>query len=307
MVLPLFAARKADRSPGGGASLKNGTSALVELSAGPIEYRDSGGEGPALVLVHGVLMDGGQWRDVLPHLTPRYRCILPTLPLGGHRLPMKDTADLSLAGQARLLAEFLEALDLRDATLAFNDWAAPQLLIADGLANRVSGMILVACETAGNYPPGLPGKNLALLGSVPGGLRLALSAMRFRAARNLPFTFGWMAKHGMPEDLVSEWLHGPWRDPAVLQDARRYIRGTREGRRRLVAATRELRMFAGPVTVVWAAEDRVMPMSEGEALAAAFPNSRLVTVEDSYVLVPLDQPRRLAQLIQEHMNRPAPR
>src|SRR5215211_1377908 len=232
MVLPLFAARKADRSPAGGASLKNGTSALVELSAGPIEYRDSGGEGPALVLVHGVLMDGGQWRDVLPHLNPRYRCILPTLPLGGHRLPMKDTADLSLAGQARLLAEFLEALDLRDATLAFNDWAAPQLLIADGLANRVSGMILVACETAGNYPPGLPGKNLALLGSVPGGLRLALSAMRFRAARNLPFTFGWMAKHGMPEDLVSEWLHGPWRDPAVLQDARRYIRGTREGRRK---------------------------------------------------------------------------
>jgi pimeloyl-ACP methyl ester carboxylesterase len=256
----------------------------LDLSAGAIEYRDTDGAGRVLVLLHGVLMDGGQWREVVSHLTPEYRCILPTLPLGRHRLPMKAEADLSLAGQARLLAEFLEMVDLHDATLAFNDWAAPQILIAEGLTARISGMILVACETAGNYPPGLPGKNLALLGSIPGGLRLALSAMRLPAFRRTPVTFGWMAKHGMPDDLVGEWL-----------------RGTREGRRRLVAATRELGHFGGPVTVVWAAEDRVMPMSEGEALAAAFPRSRLVIVEDSYVLVPLDHPRRLAEVIDEHM------
>jgi pimeloyl-ACP methyl ester carboxylesterase len=273
----------------------------LELSAGTIEYRDTGGDGRVLVLVHGVLMDGGQWREVVPYLTPEYRCILPTLPLGGHRLPMKPEADLSLAGQARLLAEFLETLDLQEATLAFNDWAAPQILIADGLAARISGMILVACETAGNYPPGLPGKNLAVLGSIPGGLRL-LTAMRLPALRKTPVTFGWMAKHGMPDDLVDEWISGPWSDPAILRDARRYIRSTREGRRRLVAATRELGRFGGPVTVVWAAEDRVMPMREGETLAAGFPRSRLVIVEDSYVLVPLDQPERLAELIRAHMD-----
>lgn len=274
----------------------------LELSAGTIEYRDTGGDGRVLVLVHGVLMDGGQWREVIPYLTPEYRCILPTLPLGGHRLPMRPEADLSLAGQARLLAEFLETLDLQEATLAFNDWAAPQILIADGLAARISGMILVACETAGNYPPGLPGKNLALLGSIPGALRLALAAMRLPAVRRTPFTFGWMAKHGMPADLVEGWIRGPWSDSAILRDARRYIRGTREGRRKLVAATRELGRFGGPVTAVWAAEDRVMPKSEGETLASAFPRSRLVTVDDSYVLVPLDQPERLAQLIREHMD-----
>jgi pimeloyl-ACP methyl ester carboxylesterase len=273
----------------------------LELSAGTIEYRDTGGDGPVLVLLHGVLMDDGQWREVVPHLTRQYRCILPILPLGGHRLPMKAEADLSLAGQARLLAEFLESLDLQDATLAFNDWAAPQILIAEGLTARISGLILVACETAGNYPPGLPGKNLALMGAIPGGLRL-LSAMRLPALRKTPVTFGWMAKHGMPEDLVGGWLRGPWSDSAILRDARRYVRGTRDGRRKLVAATRELWRFGGPVTVVWAAEDRVMPMSEGEALAAAFPRSRLVIVEDSYVLVPLDQPRRLAEVIDEHMN-----
>ena len=274
----------------------------LELSAGTIEYRDTGGEGRVLVLLHGVLMDGGQWREVLPHLTPEYRCILPTLPLGAHRLPMKPEADLSLAGQARLLAEFVETLDLQDATLVFNDWAAPQILIAEGLTARISGMILVACETAGNYPPGLPGKNLALLGAIPGALRFALAAMRLPVIRRTPVTFGWMAKHGMPDDLVGEWLRGPWSDSAILRDARRYIRGTRDGRRRLVAATPELGRFSGPVTVVWAAEDRVMPKSEGEELAAAFPTSRLVLVEDSYVLVPLDQPQRLAEVIDAHMN-----
>ena len=45
-----------------------------------------------------------------------------------------------------------------------------------------------------------------------------------------------------------------------------------------------------------------MPMSEGEALAAAFPRSRMLIVEDSNVLVPLDQPRRLAVIIEAHMN-----
>ncbi|HZC14788.1 MAG TPA: alpha/beta hydrolase [Thermoleophilaceae bacterium] len=278
-------------------------SPTVELSAGAIEYRDTGGAGPVLVLLHGVLMDSGQWREVVPHLAPDYRCILPTLPLGGHRLPMRADADLSLAGQARLVAEFLEALDLREATLAFNDWAAPQILVADDLTARIGGMVLVACETAGNYPPGLPGKNLALTGAIPGGLRLGLASMRLRLLRRTPVTFGWMAKHGVPDDLIEGWLSGPWSDAEVLRDVRRYIRGTREGRRRLVAATRQLERFDRPVTVIWAAEDRVMPMREGEALAAAFPDSRLEIVEDSYVLVPLDQPRRLAELIREHMRR----
>jgi hypothetical protein len=103
---------------------------------------------------------------------------------------MKPEADLSLAGQARLLAEFVETLDLQDATLVFNDWAAPQILVAEALTARISGMILVACETAGNYPPGLPGKNLALLGAIPGALRFALAAMRLPVIRRTPVTLG---------------------------------------------------------------------------------------------------------------------
>jgi pimeloyl-ACP methyl ester carboxylesterase len=61
----------------------------VELSAGTIEYQDTGGDGPVLVFLPGLTMDGSLWRKVVPGLAPDYRCMLPTLPLGGHRRPMR--------------------------------------------------------------------------------------------------------------------------------------------------------------------------------------------------------------------------
>lgn len=278
----------------------------LETSAGPIRYEDTGGDGPPVVLLHGVLMDAEQWREVVPALAGDYRVIRPTLPLGAHERPMRPDADLSLRGQARLVAEILELLDLRGATLAFNDWAAPQLLISDGRVERVGSMVLIACETAGNYPPGLPGRNLALLGRVPGGLGLALRAMRWRRLRRLPMTFGWMAKRGIPDELVDRWLGRPLADERVLRDAVKYVRSTGQGRRELITASEDLGRFDRPVTVIWSREDRVMPLAEGRKLADSFPDARLEIVDDSYVLIPLDQPERLGRLLREHLARVAP-
>jgi pimeloyl-ACP methyl ester carboxylesterase len=105
---------------------------LVELPAGAIEYQDVGA-GPAVVLVHGLTMDGAQWRHVVADLRSDFRCILPTLPMGAHRRPMRRDADLSLRGMGRLLADFIAALDLQRVTLGFNDWCGAQVMIADGL------------------------------------------------------------------------------------------------------------------------------------------------------------------------------
>jgi pimeloyl-ACP methyl ester carboxylesterase len=55
--------------------------------------------------------------------------------------------------------------------------------------------------------------------------------------------------------------------------------------------------FKHPALVVWASEDRVMPPEHGARLAALVPEGRLVEVEDSYTLIPLDQPARLAEII----------
>ena len=74
------------------------------LSAGIIEYEDTGGSGPVVVLLHGLAMDGSLWRHVVCELRDGHRCVVPTLPLGGHRRPLGEEADLSPRGIGRLEA-----------------------------------------------------------------------------------------------------------------------------------------------------------------------------------------------------------
>lgn len=46
---------------------------MIDLSAGPIAYLDSGGDGATVVLLHGVLMNHTVWRDVITKLAPTFR------------------------------------------------------------------------------------------------------------------------------------------------------------------------------------------------------------------------------------------
>ena len=41
----------------------------IQLSAGTIEYEDTGGDGPVLVLLHGLMMDATLWDDVIARLS----------------------------------------------------------------------------------------------------------------------------------------------------------------------------------------------------------------------------------------------
>ncbi len=79
----------------------------VETSAGPIDYLDSGGAGPTVVMTPGLVMDETLWAGVVDRLAPDHRCVVPRLPLGGHRHPMHADADLSLHALADLLGELL--------------------------------------------------------------------------------------------------------------------------------------------------------------------------------------------------------
>jgi pimeloyl-ACP methyl ester carboxylesterase len=45
----------------------------VELSAGTIEYQDTGGDGPVVVLLHGLAMGGSLWRHVVGELRGDHR------------------------------------------------------------------------------------------------------------------------------------------------------------------------------------------------------------------------------------------
>jgi pimeloyl-ACP methyl ester carboxylesterase len=275
----------------------------VELRAGTIEYQDVGA-GPVVVLAHGLAMDGALWRHVVADLRSDYRCVLPTLPMGAHHRPMRPDADLSLRGLGHLLAEFLQVLDLRDVTLCFNDWCGAQVMIADGLMERVDRLVLVSCEAFDNYPPGLPGRMAALSARLPGGLAIMARALGFRPLRELPIALGLMSKRGIPDEIVAEWLR-PLRRREIRRDLRKYARDTKRGRRDLLAATEALPSFREPVLVIWASEDRVMPPEHGRRLARLFPDSRLVEIPDSYTLVPEDQPAALASHLRRFISESA--
>src|SRR3954467_12372581 len=90
------------------------------LSSGLIRYREAGA-GKPVVFVHGYLVDGRLWSRSVDRLSDRFRCVAPDWPLGAQQVAMNPDADLSPPGLARLIAEFLERLDLEDVTLVGND------------------------------------------------------------------------------------------------------------------------------------------------------------------------------------------
>ena len=67
----------------------------------------------------------------------------------------------------------------------------------------------------------------------------------------------------------------------------------------MVEAAERLPNFNRPALVVWATRDRVMPPQHGRRLAGLLPQGQLVEIDDSYTLIPLDQPAELAQVIRE--------
>ena len=110
-------------------------------------------------------------------------------------------------------------------------------------------------------------------------------------------TFGLMSKRPIPDELVDQWLEPTLTNPAIRRDLRKYAGDTRQGRRQLAKANPRLADFGKPVLVAWAAEDKVMPVTAGRRLAASFPESRFVEIADSRTLIPIDQPRALADAI----------
>ena len=282
----------------------------VELSAGTVEYQDTGGEGPVVVLLHGLLMDSSLWDGTVADLSADHRCVAPTLPLGAHRRPMRSDADLSLPGTARLVAELLDRLDLRDVTLVGNDTggALVQLLISEPLstdaggAGRVGRVVLASCEAFDNVPPGLTGRTLVLAGRLPPRLfGLFMQQMRLRPLRRLPLAFGRLTRHG--DAATARWVQPVLRQSGIRRDAVRTLRAVAADRRLLLRAAGTLPGFERPALVVWAAGDRVMPPEHGRRLAELLPQGRLVEVAETRTLIPLDQPAEFARLVREFVSR----
>lgn len=266
---------------------------VVEVPAGPIHYAEHG-EGPPVVLLHGLLMDNTVWDRVLPLLPAGFRYLRPILPLGSHPEPMRPDAELDMHGMNVVIADFLAALELREVTLVHADWGGGLFLTAYGLDERIAQLVVFPCEAFDNFPPGLPGKLAVVALRVPGALPIVLRQLRIPALRRAPFVYGRMARFPVPDDMMNAWTEPALRNPAIGRDARKYGRKL-PAKRQLVADTEQLRNFTGRSLVVWSSAGRTMPREHGRRLAQLLPDARLVEIDDAYVLSMLDQPAVVAK------------
>lgn len=270
------------------------------LPQGTIRYRDVG-EGPTLVFVHGLLVSGTLWRKVVERLAGRFRCVVPDWPLGSHPIPMRADADLSPAGCARLVADFLDALGLDDVTLVGNDTGgAICQLVAARHNTRVSRLVLTTCDAFEVFPPPLFAY-LRYVTYVPGVLAAVGRAMlAVPPLRRLPVAYGLVSHRPIDQDVLRAWITPGTRDPAIRRDLAKVIRGAAPEVTLEVA--RELPRFTRPVLLAWSPENRFFPMELAHRLARAFPDARVVSIPDAGLFSAEDNPDAVARAIADFMS-----
>lgn len=272
----------------------------VRLARGTIRYREYGAGAP-IVFVHGFLVNGELWRHVVPLLAGQSRCIVPDWPLGSHPVAMNPGADLTPRGLAAVVAEFLDALGLREVTLVGNDTggAICQLVIAHH-PERIARLVLTNCDAFEHFPPPL------LLpfkwgGAVPGFTAALTHALRLSPVRRLLYAA--LARR-RPDPAVLEAYFAPLiRDRRVRRDVTKILRAV--SNRATVEAARVFPAFRKPVLLAWGEDDPFFPIRDAERLQQAFPDARLERVARSRCFVSEDQPERLAELIADFLRETA--
>jgi pimeloyl-ACP methyl ester carboxylesterase len=267
----------------------------VDLPVGRLDYRERGSGAP-VVFVHGLLVNADLWRNVVPTVADAgFRCLAPDWPLGAHHTPLPPSADLSPSGVARMIADFLDALDLTEVTIVANDTggALTQLLMTEH-PERVAKVVLTPCDAFECFfPPML--SPLPKLAAVPGLTWVLSKLVQVPAVRRSPAVFGFTSKRPMPNEILASYTAACGADAGVRRDLRRFLRGVH--RRYTLAAAEQFGDVKMPVLIVTTDHDRLFPLSLAERLEKALPDARRVTVTDSYTFVPEDQPAELARLV----------
>lgn len=155
----------------------------LTLHGHKITYRVAG-EGPAVVLVHGIAGTGATWEDVMGRLADRYTLIAPDLP--GHGESDKPVGDYSLGSLASMLRDMLVTIGVERATMVGHSlgggvvmqyvYQFPQrcerlvLVSSGGLGNDVNLLLRAACLPGADLFLAATAAPLAKTGDIVGGV-----------------------------------------------------------------------------------------------------------------------------------------
>ena len=272
--------------------------AQLALRQATIEYQEFGPKDsahPPVFFVHGILVDGQLWHGVADSLGRNgYRCIVPTLPLGSHTIPVNDAAALSLPGVAEIVNDAIAALDVSDVTLVGSDTGGGICQLAiDARPDRIGRVVLTNCDAFDKCPP-YPFDVVFKLLRGPVSIRTLFWLMRIPALRNSPLGFGLLLSRPDAR-LTADWIRPCLKDARICRDLAALLRQVATADLTDVAA--RLTRFAKPVTLVWGQGDRVFTPRLGRRLAEVFSNGKLIEVPDAKTFVSLDNPDAVVDAI----------
>jgi pimeloyl-ACP methyl ester carboxylesterase len=262
-----------------------------------ISYVEAG-EGPVLLLIHGIAGNCENWGEVVEPLARHHTAIAPDLP--GHGASEAGAGDYSIGALASGLRDLLLALGHERATVVGHSLGGG---VAMQLAYQYPEMIerLVLVSSGGLGPEvspvlraaALPGADLFIAVTAGAGQRVGAALGRGLGAIGL-----------RPNADVAEVARGyaSLEDPArraAFLDTLRAVVGTRG--QRVDASDRLYLAEAVPVLIVWGARDSIIPVRHGEDAARAIPGARLEVFDDIGHLPQLEAPGRFIAVLERFL------
>jgi pimeloyl-ACP methyl ester carboxylesterase len=263
----------------------------AEVDGSKIRYWVEG-EGPVVILVHGLACSAEFWQYNVAPLAAGHRVYALDLP--GFGLSDKHLQDFSLQYAASFLRKFMDALGIERATLAGNSMGGVLCAqLAMESPQRLDGLILVGSAGFGR------GLNPFLrLWSLPwvGDLVFRAYQMAFPALKTWVFCDA--------SSIGGEWLEGAaamLRMPGVRENTLRAARTGLNLRGQREKLFRGLHNGLGSVTVptliIWGDRDAAVPLSHAYTAQRLIPNSELRIMERCGHTPQVERPEEFNKLV----------
>jgi pimeloyl-ACP methyl ester carboxylesterase len=268
-----------------------------------VTYRTAG-EGPVLVLIHGITGSSAQWEQVMPLLAEEFTVVAPDLL--GHGESAKPRGDYSMGAYAVSVRDLMIALGHRRASVVGHS-------LGGGVAMQFAYEYPVFCERLVLVSSGGLGREVHLLlraATLPGAELVLplLAAMRLDAvglaAGNLLKRFGLRAAVDLAEMAKG---YASLSDAEARQAFLLTLRASIDYGGQRVSATDRLYLAALiPTLIVWGRNDPLIPASHGELAQKAMPASRLEIFEEAGHFPHLADPIRFARILQDFLRTTSP-
>jgi pimeloyl-[acyl-carrier protein] methyl ester esterase len=250
-------------------------------------YRETFGQGPDLVMVHGWGMHSGIWRDFAETLAAKVRVTLVDLPGHGRS---ENIADFSIDHLSGVL---METVPERAHWLGWSLGALPVLHIADRCPSRVKGTIIVAGSTRFAAERDWPGVDPALLAEFASALEEDYEGT-IRHFLGLQ-TFGMENARLLVKELAAKVAECDPPDRAALHSGLNLLRQAdlREALHRSIV----------PSLIILGARDRLVPKSAGASMQVLNPRGELHVIDGAAHLPFLTHPAETASFITDFVAR----